>query len=285
MSSAPSNPALTLYDIKMAPPITTSSCAPNPWKARQALNFKALPFKTTWVDLPDITKTRIALGVPAGRQFADGTDFYTLPVLVNEETGEKIGDSLDIAIYLDENFPDSGKGRLLPEGNMEFLLEYSYKDTDILVPLSGISATASQAKYAPYAHFNRHVDAAFTAHTLLMAYGMKFVPETAEITKTEFARRASMPSFEAFKIEGEPRRATMESFKTALWDLAQFFIRDSSGPFILGAKPCHADFIVGGWLRFAQVCLHPEEWEEVRAWHGGVFGRVFDELGMFREIK
>ena len=47
---------------------------PNPWKARLALNFKAAPYSTQWVPLPDVSKVRSGLGVPAGRKFADGTE-------------------------------------------------------------------------------------------------------------------------------------------------------------------------------------------------------------------
>ncbi|KAL2820113.1 hypothetical protein BJX63DRAFT_338606 [Aspergillus granulosus] len=280
-------PTLTFYDIEMRAPLSENACAPNPWKSRQALNFKSIPYKTAWVDLPDITKARSGLGIPAGRQFADGSDFNTLPILVDHKSGKKIGESLDIAIYLDETFPEAGKGKLFPDDEDlgELLSGYRYKDTDILIPLSGISAVASQPKYAPYANFNRHVDAAFTAHTLLMAYSMPFVIETAEITKAEFAKRASMPSFDAFNVEGEARHAIMQSFKDGVADLAQLLTRNPSGPFILGDRMCYADIIVGGWLRFASVCLPAEEWEEVRSWYGGVFGRLFDELGVLREVK
>ncbi|KAL2827444.1 hypothetical protein BJY01DRAFT_229111 [Aspergillus pseudoustus] len=288
MAPEPGTPTLTFYDIEMRPPISENACAPNPWKARQALNFKAVPYTTAWTDLPYITKTRTGLGIPAGRKFADGTDFCTLPILIDNKTGEKIGDSLDIAIYLDEKFPQAGKGKLFPEDDKELaelLAGYTYKDTDMLVPLSGFSAVASQPRYAPYASFNRHVDAAFTAHTLLMAYNMPFVTATAERTKAEFAKRASMPSFDAFKVEGDVRKAIVASFEDGLADLARLFARDTSGPFILGNTVCYADLIVGAWLRFASVCLPGEEWEALRGWHGGVFGRVFDELGVFREVN
>lgn len=36
-----------------------------------------------------------------------GTDFYTLPML-QVPSGEVIGDSFDIANYLEDTFPDSG---------------------------------------------------------------------------------------------------------------------------------------------------------------------------------
>ncbi|KAL4899095.1 hypothetical protein BDW74DRAFT_189553 [Aspergillus multicolor] len=278
-----STPALTVYDILMRQPVQENACSPNPTKTRQTLNFKSVPYKTTWVDMPDIASTRKSLGIPAGRKFADGTEFYTLPVLIDSATGAKLGDSFDIAVYMHETYPNSG-GDLFPEG-VDVKLDFRTSNTAMLVPLSDLSDVARQEKYVSYAEFNTHVDAAFTAHTILNVMGLPFNPETAEISKAEFCRRAKMPSFEAFNVTGEARRGIIDSFKETLGDLARLFVRDQSGPFILGDKPCYADFIVGGWLRMFSVCLPREEWEEVRGWHGGVFGKLFDGLKEFYLIN
>ncbi|RDW64394.1 glutathione S-transferase family protein [Aspergillus mulundensis] len=278
-----STPTLTVYDILMRQPVQQNACSPNPTKARLTLNFKSIPYKTTWVDLPDVASTRKSLDIPAGRKFADGSEFYTLPVLVDSATGSKIGDSFDIAVYMHETYPSAG-GTLFPEG-ADVKLDFRTSNTAMLVPLSDLSETARQEKYVRYAEFNTHVDAAFTAHTILNVMGIPFNPDTEEVSKAEFCRRAGMPSFEAFDVTGEARKGIMASFKETLGDLARVFGRDTSGPFILGSEPCYADFIVGGWLRMFSVCLPGEEWEEVRGWHGGVFGALFDGLRGFYEIK
>ncbi|KAL4758143.1 uncharacterized protein BDW70DRAFT_170606 [Aspergillus foveolatus] len=276
-----STPTLTVYDILMREPVQEYACSPNPTKTRQTLNFKSIPYKTTWVDLPDIAKTRKSLGIPAGRKFADGSEFYTLPILVDSATNSKIGDSFDIAVYMHETYPSAG-GDLFPQG---VELDFRTSNTAMLVPLSELSEVARLEKYIRYAEFNTHVDAAFTAHTILNVMGLPFNPETAEASKAEFCRRAGMPSFEAFNVTGEARRGIMASFEGTLGDLARLFVRDQTGPFILGDKPCYADFIVGGWLRMFSVCLPREEWEEVRGWHGGVFGKLFDGLRGFYKIN
>ena len=72
MSSAPLKP-LKFYDIAFRAPRKETNTAPNPWKARLALNFKALPYVTTWVPLPDVEKVRRNLQVPACRKFGDGS--------------------------------------------------------------------------------------------------------------------------------------------------------------------------------------------------------------------
>ncbi|KAH8434582.1 uncharacterized protein LDX57_012225 [Aspergillus melleus] len=281
MSTSTPTPTLTVYDILMREPVQENACSPNPTKTRQTLNFKAIPYQTTWVDMPDIAKTRQSLGVPAGRKFADGSDFYTLPVLVDGATNAKVGDSFDIAVYMHETYPRAG-GDLFPQ---DVELDFRTSDTTMLVPLSELSEVARREEYVRYAEFNTHVDAAFTAHTILNVMGLPFHPASAEASKAEFCRRAGMPSFEAFHVTGEARQAILASFEKTLGDLARLFVRDQSGPFIRGEKPCYADFIVGGWLRMFSVCAPPEEWEQVRGWHGGVFGKLFDGLRGFYEIK
>lgn len=79
ISADTSNPGFVLYDIAFAPPYEQNSSAPNPWKARYALNFKGAPYTTQWVQMTDIAKVRKGLGLPAGRKFADGTDFLHPP--------------------------------------------------------------------------------------------------------------------------------------------------------------------------------------------------------------
>lgn len=268
---------ITFYDIASKPPVQKTCFSPNPWKTRQALNFKSLPYTTTWVPLPDITKVRRELNVPACRQFADGTDFFTLPIIEDPATGSLIGDSFDIAVYLQKIYPDSGAGDLFPPQK----LDYVFSHDSILIPLS----ECDESDYPEYARFNVNVDAAFTAHVQLGLQGFPFDPATAEATKAEFVRRAGVSSWEDFMFVGEARAKTMASFKDTLGGLGKLFERDSSGPFLLGMRASYADLIVGAWFRMMSRTLPGREWEEVRGWHGGIFGRLFDALEVFAEVK
>ncbi|GKU07641.1 glutathione s-transferase [Fusarium langsethiae] len=55
-ASASSKP-IVFYDIAARPPVEKNCFSPNPWKSRLALNFKGVPYSTSWVALPDIAKT------------------------------------------------------------------------------------------------------------------------------------------------------------------------------------------------------------------------------------
>ncbi|KAI2082332.1 DNA replication endonuclease-helicase Dna2 [Ophidiomyces ophidiicola] len=246
---------IVFYDISMRAPVEKNCCSPNPWKTRLALNFKDLPYSTSWVALPDVSKVRKGLNVPACRKFADGTDFFTLPIIEDPSANTTVGDSFDIAVYLQQTYPNAGAGDLLPP----ITLDYVFKpDFDILVPLS----ECRDGEFAEYSKFNANVDAAFTTHTQLALQHFPFDPATADASKAEFVRRAGVTSWEDFALVGEQREKTMESFRNTLGGLAKVFLKDTNGPFILGAKACYADMIVGAWLRMMAATLPESEWEE-----------------------
>ncbi|UJR19253.1 hypothetical protein I4U23_022381 [Adineta vaga] len=274
ISSSP----IVFYDIAMRPPMEKNCCSPNPWKTRLALNFKGLPYSTSWVALPDVAKVRSSLKVPPCRKFADGTDFFTLPVIEDPATGSLVGDSFDIAVYLQNTYPNSGAGDLFPPQTIDYIFA---PDHASLVPLS----ECRESEFPEYAKFNMNVDAAFTAHVQLTLQGFPFDPATAEISKAEFVRRAGVTCWEDFALVGEEREKMKDSFRNMLGGLAKLFLRDTSGPFLLGTRASYADLIVGAWLRMMRVTLPESEWEEVRSCHGGLFGRLHDALEMYAEVK
>ncbi|KAG0060502.1 hypothetical protein BGZ89_012226 [Linnemannia elongata] len=268
---------LVFYDIAMRPPVAETNCSPNPWKARYALNFKKVPYSTSWVQLPDIANVRRSLGVPAARKFADGSDFHTLPMLSDPTHGTIIGDSFDIAVYLQKTYPDSGSGDLFPPQKLDYVFPYDLA----MFPLS----ERNDIEFAEYSVFNTNVDAAFSTHMLLMAHGLPFDPAIRDIAIADFVRRAQAPSWDDMTVHGEEREKLKRSFCDTLAGLADLFKRDSSGPFLLGTQPSFADFIVGGWVKMMHVILPGAELEEARTWHDGVFGRLHDALQIYAEVK
>lgn len=109
----------------------------------------------------------------------------------------------------------------------------------------------------------------------LTVQGFPFEPANVEATKAEFVRRAGVAgitSWDQFAIEGEARQKMMDSFEGMLGKLGRLFLRDDSGPFLLGAKASYADFIVGAWLRMMHATLLESDWQQVTRWHNGLFG-------------
>jgi glutathione S-transferase len=267
-----SNP-LVFYDISS--PLQPRSYAPNPSKARLALNFKRVSYKITWVEFLDITSVRKSLNCPATRKYNDGSEYCTLPMLQDQVSGEVIGDSFDIAHYLDEKFPTSG-GCLFPSDSTRTGLDYEspHRDSVFIVPLT----TNEGHKNVAYARFNTNVDATFTAYSLLYAQYLPFNADTADAAKAVFVKRAYVDSWDDLCVNGEAREELKGRFREALTSLAGLFRLNGGGPYLDGEKANYADLIVGGWLNMLALVMPGEEWKEFRGWHEGVFARLYDAL-------
>lgn len=225
---------------------------------------------------------RASLGAaPVRKHAVDGGDFPTLPVIVDHTTtaaaasssdgreaaGVVVGDSFDIALHLDRAHPTDPP--LLPAGTVGL-----------------------------HRAFNAHADRVFTAHVALAAHGMPLDPATARVTQDEFCRRAGRPPgcWEELVPRGAARAEMLAAFEGALGELAAFWTargRDeedkggsssssSSSPFLEGGEvPMYADLIVGAWLQMMRVCL--PEWETLRGWNGGLWGRLNDALERYAQ--
>jgi glutathione S-transferase len=234
-----------------------------------------MPFKTTWVDILDIPKVRKGLNCAPVRKLNDGSDYYTLPMLEDPASGRVIGESFDIANYLDEAFLESGE-RLFPSDSTGTGLDYEspHKDASFFAPL-----TSQQAgNNADYARFNWHVDTTFSCHVALVCEHMPFNPDTAEAVRDMFARRAGVNSWDDLCIRGEAREQLKASFEQSLASLAELYMVHEDGPYLEGSRATYTDLIVGGWLIFMSAALPADEWRDFRAWHGGVFAQLHDAL-------
>ena len=220
------------------------------------MNLKRVPYRTEWVDLPEITNVRKRLDAAPVRKFADGSDFYTLPVIYDQERGEVVGDSFDIAVYLDKTYPDSG---------------------DKLFPSSEVGLCMA---------FNKFVDETFSPRfNSLFFHGLPFNPETAEVSKSEFCRRAGVERWEQLGIEGEERKKKVEEFKLSLNELAKAYKyrEGGTGPWLEGGNsPTYSDLMVGGWLAMMKIALR--EWEDMKTWNDGLWGTIDAELERFSRV-
>lgn len=293
-----SSKPITFYDISAGP--SSPPFAPNPWKTRYAfpvsiqftnspplpcplqltrslapspaplpalhsyaLNFVGAPHVTQWVPLPEVGKTRASLGLAPCRTHPDGSPFPTLPIIHDHSVdgdgsgkGTLVGDSFDIALHLHAHYgARTAQRALFPPGTT-----------------------------ALHRAFNAYVDDIFSVYGVALgAYWLPLDPATADVSRAEFMRRYGLSSWEDLKIEGEARAKKLAEFEAALGGLAKCFERRDEGPFLEGRTPMYADLIVGAWLQFAKAIL--PEWETVRGWHGGLWGRLFDALEEFATVS
>ena len=99
--------------------------SPNTWKVRYVrdlelivietdavlrrfcLNIKNIPYKTVWVEFPDIENLCKKIGAEATGRKPDGRAHYTLPAIYDPNTKTAVSNSIKIARYLDKTYPDT----------------------------------------------------------------------------------------------------------------------------------------------------------------------------------
>ncbi|KAI0019769.1 hypothetical protein F4780DRAFT_404494 [Xylariomycetidae sp. FL0641] len=249
---------ITFFDIASGPPVRPF--APNPWKTRYALNFKGLDYRTEWVELPDVASVRKRLGADPVRWHADGQAFYTLPIIRDDRTGAVVGDSMDIAVYLEKTYPDR--------------------------PSLFAGATAGF-----HAAFNAQCNGLFPQAGLLFSERFPFNPATAAQSQREFGLRFGK-AWADLVVHGDERRRVFAAFRPALDDLASFYNKyaaaaaaatgDDDGPFLNGRGVSYSEITIGGWLMMLSEVLYPEEWAELLTWHDGLWGRIHKALEPYR---
>jgi len=245
--------SIVLYDLAGGPPENpTKLTAPNPWKARYALNFKGVDHRTEWVDLPDVPSVRQSLGVETKDKHPDGTPYYTLPILKDDNTGKLIGQAFDIAVHLEKTYPNGPS--LFPGGNI------------------GLTAA-----------FNDYIEALLSPFIVLNLDEFPFNPKTEKTSKAKLAARFGKKSWEDCLLRVDARRELLVKFEAELEKLAGYF-EATPGPFLQGGEaPTFADFIVGARLMALECAL--KEWDEVQTWHGGIWARLHRALAPWREVK
>ena len=99
---------------------------------RLSLAYKGLPYKSAWIEFPDIPSTCKKLGVAHTGLSASGEPAYTVPFIYDPNTDRHISDSAAIAKYLDETYPETPK--LFPAGTDA--LQHAF--TDLAWPAVGL---------------------------------------------------------------------------------------------------------------------------------------------------
>ncbi|KAF9253935.1 hypothetical protein L218DRAFT_836527, partial [Marasmius fiardii PR-910] len=65
------------------------------------LNYKKIPYNAVHIGFSDVEPTAKRIGAPPTGKKPDGSDQYTVPMLVDSSTGQVLSDSFLIALYLD----------------------------------------------------------------------------------------------------------------------------------------------------------------------------------------
>ncbi|CAL1712297.1 unnamed protein product [Somion occarium] len=249
---------IIFYDIPGKHP-KYKGWSPNTWKTRYALAFKGLPFKTEWVEYPDIESVSKELGVnPTGTK-KDGSPLYTLPLIYDPNTKTTVVDSLEIARYLDKAYPDAPA--LFPKNTRTLQTAF----------LAAIGAIVMGPLFT----------------TIILATCNNLNPRSAEYFRSTredlFGKKLEEHVPEGG--EGTKRwKETQEAFnKLASWLDAN----EGSGAFVMGETISYADIDIASRLIWTKIVLGEDsnEWGRFKIWNDGRWDQFLKSLEKYEVLS
>ena len=289
MSSSELKPII-LYDIPCTTPgrpwspntmntryaFNRSSSLSNPGHhplVRYCLGYKGLPFTTVWVELPDIAGLLQSKGITHPP--------FTLPSIEDPNTGALIVDSLAIAAYLDETYPETPKV-LSPAARaaLEGVLNVFSFGAAPTTSANGVGASALDdgSDLAPRLVFVvlgverlNSASKAYYHQTRTLSLGERWT--------TMHDAVSAGPEARAEKVS-----RGIEAMRAVLRKVAALYDREgaaegASGPFALGEEPYFVDFAIAGRIKYLLDGLTPSEAETLTNLEGGSrLGRLMESL-------
>lgn len=228
---------------------------------RYCLNFKQLPYRTEWVEYPDIESKCKELGIkkPTLKR-PNGAQAYTLPVIQDTNTGATLADSFKIAEYLDKTYPDASR-MIFPHNTAGVQAPFARSFAANMSPIMNLIIPPECMILNPRS-------AEWFSRTREEIFRVKRLDDMLPPTKAQYAK-------EWAKIEDGLT-------KTAKW----FAKNEGGGPFIMGVEPCWADFVVGGYMQWIRCVWgkESEQWRGIESWNEGRWARFTEGLRKYENI-
>lgn len=229
---------------------------------RYCLNIKGIPYRTVWVEAPDIRPISERVGAAPTSRNPDGTPLYTVPMIYDPNTHTAVSDSATIAQYLDKTYPSTPE--LLPKETISLHAAFAQAFTNAF-----IADALSVGVYRTYAQQN---------------------PRTAE----RYRRRNE--AYSGVKLEDYPKTGSEEwrkhwkSVENALHMFREWIEADGVPGKVLfagaGGRILYADIIIASWLAWLKrVCGEDSlEWRDVMSWDEGFWATFLQEFTKYEAV-
>ncbi|KGO43781.1 hypothetical protein PEX1_055360 [Penicillium expansum] len=207
-------PDIVLYDLAC----TKNVCfSPVVWRIRLMLNYKSIPYKTIFLEFPDIEPTLKGLGLVLG----ESASKYTVPAIHHVPTNTYMMDSLPIAEFLESTYPNPP----VPLTS-ELGLEIETKARSVLGKAIYSSVMPREIR-------------------ILSPRSQEFFRRT---------REASLGHRLEDLLDGDREERVWDGVSDAMGAVGQLLrTHKADGPFVLGALPSYTDFFVAGSLQCIRV--------------------------------
>ncbi|KAH6888787.1 hypothetical protein BKA70DRAFT_57554 [Coprinopsis sp. MPI-PUGE-AT-0042] len=253
---------ITFYDIPSTLP--SSAWSPSTWKTRLSLNYKALPYKTEWIEFPNIAEFCRKKGVaptPSPFKQRRGPPYFSLPAIHDDSTSPPtaLAESFEIAKFLDKAYPESK--RLIPQSEEAETLQRAF------------TARFGALIYLPIAPI-------FFPKILGILN-----PTSGAYFSSQRARQVfGKTSLEEITVDRGEECRMWEEFRGAWNILSEEFYKDEERLWLTGDEISFADLVVVGYLICFCLLFGEESWQwlDLRSWNGGRWGKMYDETAHLR---
>ena len=214
------------------------------------MNYKRIPYRTEWIEYPDIEPHSKNLGIkPTGKK-PDGSPLYTLPAIHDPSTGTFLAESFLIAEYLEETYPTPS---IFPQGTKSLQHAFQFSFEQIFAQIRPFILPSIIPK-------------------LVTQRSQEYFRRTKEIS---LGRPLVVPV-------GAERAEQWAKFRDGMNKIDGCFAKtDTKGLFVMGDTISWADFFISGYLIFYKNIWgeDSEEWKDVASWNEGRWKNLLHALG------
>ncbi|EED77185.1 predicted protein [Postia placenta Mad-698-R] len=238
---------ITLYDIQCK--LDSTAWSPHTWRTRIILNYKKLPYQTTWMPLPDVQTVLPAVGVLPTRT---AVPHYTVPAIVDELEGSPavvMSDSGLIADYLERTYPEPS----IYHGAKALQMEH----------VGAVSQhVLSRMGFMVFPNTPRLLEGREREYYLNTRKGI-FGVELDDMFPEERQEEMWANLKEGF--------AALGAYIDGIEHSEQWFFSKTS-------EPGYADFVLGATMIWFKLSGPEKGWERISEWDGGKWARFFRNL-------
>ncbi|KAJ6530937.1 hypothetical protein DFH09DRAFT_994320 [Mycena vulgaris] len=243
---------IVFYDIPSTFPNKAWSF--NTWKTRYALNYKGIPYKTVWLEYPEIEPFSKEIGAAPTRKKPDGRPHYTLPMIHDPSTGAVVSDSTKIAVYLDVTYPDTPP--LMPAGTVGLHRAFEDAVNPLLSSVFPYAVPGTNTKLNP-------VSEAYFRRTREALWGK---------------------TLEDLVPTGAEHVAGWVKLNEGFGKLDEWIRANGDGSaYLMGDAPCYADMVIAGYVIWIKLVI-PDRWEEIKEWHGGRWETLLQNMEKYASV-
>ncbi|KAH7915507.1 hypothetical protein BJ138DRAFT_1141474 [Hygrophoropsis aurantiaca] len=247
-----SQPMIILYDV---PSNIPQPWAPNIWRIRLILNYKRLPYRTCWVEFPDVEPTLRSIGASPTSVRSDGRPVFSLPAIVDPFRSPRqpvvLSNAAAIAEYLETTYPAR---QIFPEGSRAVQSLFVHYVQEIFVkPLLPIMVPLSHQR----------------------------LPERS---KTHFRHPGTLSYPSAPPEREQAWKAVQDQFDFLAAMLDKNSGMDGDGVVAQGHEISYADFAVCSVLIWIEKVAPHDGWIRIKQWNGGRWSRLWDRCHGYMDV-